>query len=226
MNYIKIPSGEITNLPYLQHIGRMGKPIIMSTGMATLEEVRTAFNLLLEAGTEKNQITILHCNTEYPTPMEDVNLKAMITIRDELGVNVGYSDHTLGIEVPIAAAAMGATVIEKHFTLDRTLPGPDHAMSLEPSEFEDFVNVIRETEAILGDGIKKSRMPEIENKVKIRRSIVAKYDLKSGHILTFDDLDWVRPGGGIRPGDEETVIGKKLTDGIKAGEMIELNYLV
>ena len=184
----KIPSGEITNLPYLRHIGRMGKPIFMSTGMATLKEVRAALNILLEAGAEKNKITILHCNTEYPTPMQDVNLRAMLTIRDELGVKIGYSDHTLGIEVPIAAVAMGATVIEKHFTLDRNMPGPDHAASLEPEELKSMVTAIRNIEKAMGDGIKKPSPSEKKNIKIARKSIVASKQIKKGEILTEINL--------------------------------------
>jgi len=204
----KIPSGEITNLPYLRHIGSMGKLIIMSTGMSTLDEVRDALNVLIESGTEKEQITILHCNTEYPTPMKDVNLKAMITIRDELGVNVGYSDHTLGIEIPIAAAAMGATVIEKHFTLDRTLPGPDHAASLEPHELKEMVSAIRNIEKAMGDGIKKSSPSEIKNMSIARKSIVAKKPIKKGELFSEENLTIKRPGTGISPMEWENVISK------------------
>ena len=148
----KIPSGEITNLPYLRHIGQMDKPVIMSTGMCTLEEVREAMGVLIEAGVKKNDLTILHCNTDYPTPMKDVNLKSMVTIRDELEVKVGYSDHTLGIEIPVAAVALGAKVIEKHFTLDRKMLGPDHAASLEPDELKSMVSAIRNIDIALGDG--------------------------------------------------------------------------
>ena len=204
----KIPSGEITNLPYLRHIGKMGKPIIMSTGMSSLEEVRDALNVLIESGAEKEQITILHCNTEYPTPMEDVNLKAMLTIRDELGVNVGYSDHTLGIEIPIAAAAMGATVIEKHFTLDRTLPGPDHAASLEPHELKKMVSAIQNIEKAMGDGIKKSSPSEIKNMSIARKSIVAKKPIKKGELFSEENLTIKRPGTGISPMEWENIISK------------------
>jgi len=203
----KIPSGEITNLPYLRHIGGMGKKIIMSTGMSTLNEVHNALNILIESGTEKEQITILHCNTEYPTPMEDVNLKAMITIRDELGVSVGYSDHTLGIEVPIAAVAVGATIIEKHFTLDRTLPGPDHAASLEPNELKDMVNAIRNIEKAMGNGIKKPSPSEIKNMPITRKSIVAKKIIIKGEKFTEENLTVKRPGTGISPMDWENVVG-------------------
>ncbi|MBT3802560.1 MAG: N-acetylneuraminate synthase [Bacteroidetes bacterium] len=203
----KIPSGEITNLPYLRHIGKMEKPIIMSTGMSTLDEVHNALNILIESGAEKEQITILHCNTEYPTPMKDVNLKAMLTIKDELGVNIGYSDHTLGIEVPIAAVAMGATVIEKHFTLDRTLPGPDHAASLEPNELKDMVNAIRNIEKAMGNGIKKPSPSEIKNMPITRKSIVAKKIIIKGEKFTEENLIVKRPGTGISPMDWENVVG-------------------
>lgn len=206
--FYKIPSGEITNLPYLRHIGGMGKPIIMSTGMSTLEEVSTALNILLEAGAKKNEITILHCNTEYPTPMEDVNLKAMITIRDELGVNIGYSDHTNGIEVSIAAVAMGATVIEKHFTLDRNLPGPDHAASLEPYELKEMIKSIRNIEKAMGDGTKKPSPSEIKNIPIARKSLVAKNPIKKAEILSEKNLTVKRPGIGISPMKWDSYIGR------------------
>ena len=205
--FYKIPSGEITNLPYLRHIGRMGKPIIMSTGMSSLEEVRDALNVLIESGAEKEQITILHCNTEYPTPMKDVNLKAMLNIKDELGVNIGYSDHTLGIEVSIAAVAMGATVIEKHFTLDRNMPGPDHAVSLEPEELKAMVTAIRNIEKAMGGGEKKPSSSETKNISVARKSIVAKMSIKKGELFTEENLTVKRPGTGISPMDWENVVG-------------------
>ena len=204
----KIPSGEITNLPYLRHIGRMGKPIIMSTGMATLDEVRAAMNVLIDAGLNKNDLTILHCNTEYPTPMNDVNLTVMLTIRDELKVKVGYSDHTLGIEVPIAAVAMGATVIEKHFTLDRTLPGPDHASSLEPEEFKSMVQAIRNIEKAMGDGVKQPSTSERKNISIARKSIVAIKPIKKNEIFSENNLTVKRPGTGISPMEWDSLIGK------------------
>ena len=204
----KIPSGEITNLPYLRHIGRYGKPIILSTGMATLKEVEDALNVLEESGAPKIQITVLHCNTEYPTPMEDVNLKAMITIRNELGVNIGYSDHTLGIEVPIAAVAMGATIIEKHFTLDRILPGPDHTASLEPNELKAMVTAIRNIEKAIGDGEKKPSLSEAKNVSVARKSIVAMIPIKKGELFTEENLTVKRPGTGISPMEWDNVIGK------------------
>ena len=204
----KIPSGEITNLPYLRHIGKMGKPIIMSTGMSTLDEVHNALNILIKSGAEKEQITILHCNTEYPTLMKDVNLKAMLTIRDELGVKIGYSDHTLGIEVAISAVAMGATVIEKHFTLDRTLPGPDHAASLEPDELKSMVTAIRNIENAMGSGIKKPSSSEIKNMPIARKSIVAKKSIKKSEKFSEDNLTVKRPGTGISPMEWDNVIAK------------------
>jgi len=204
----KIPSGEITNLPYLRHIGKMGKPIIMSTGMSTLDEVQNALNILIESGAGKEQITILHCNTEYPTPMEDVNLKAMITIREKLGVSIGYSDHTNGIEVSIAAVAMGATVIEKHFTLDRKLPGPDHAASLEPYELKEMVTSIRNIEIAMGDGIKKPSPSELKNISIARKSLVAKKPIKKGEILSETNLTAKRPGLGISPMKWDSYIGR------------------
>jgi N,N'-diacetyllegionaminate synthase len=187
-DFLKIPSGEITNLPYLRYVGAKNLPIILSTGMATLMEVERALLILEDSGTNRNQITILHCNTEYPTPMEDVNLKAICTIREEFGVNVGYSDHTLGIEVPIAAVAMGATVIEKHFTLDRRMKGPDHAASLEPIELEDMVKAIRNIEKALGDGIKKPSNSEQKNIQIARKSIVASRNIKEGEVFSIDNL--------------------------------------
>ena len=218
----KIPSGEITNLPYLRHIGRMGKPIIMSTGMATLDEVRAAMNVLIDAGLNKNDLTIMHCNTEYPTPMSDVNLKAMLTMRDELKVKVGYSDHTLGIEVPIAAVSMGATVIEKHFTLDRTLPGPDHAASLEPHELKEMVNAIRNIEKAMGDGIKKPSPSEKKNIKIARKSIVASKQIKKGEILTEMNLSVLRPNEGISPMKWDQITGSVAKKNYKINDLIVL----
>jgi N,N'-diacetyllegionaminate synthase len=218
--FFKIPSGEITNLPYLRHIGRMGKPIIMSTGMSTLKEVRSALNILMEAGAKKDEITILHCNTEYPTPMEDVNLKAMLTIGDELGIKIGYSDHTLGIEVPIAAVALGATVIEKHFTLDRKLPGPDHAASLEPNELNAMVTAIRNIEKAMGDGVKKPSPSEIRNITIARKSIVAKKPIKKGELFSEENLTVKRPGTGISPMEWDNVMGKPANRDYEIGDLI------
>jgi N,N'-diacetyllegionaminate synthase len=216
----KIPSGEITNLPYLRHIGKMEKPIIMSTGMSTLDEVHNALNILIESGAEKEQITILHCNTEYPTPMEDVNLKAMLTIRDKLGVKIGYSDHTLGIEVAISAVAMGATVIEKHFTLDRNMPGPDHAASLEPEELKAMVTAIRNIEKAMGGGEKKPSSSETKNIAVARKSIVAKMSIKKGELFTEENLTVKRPGTGISPMGWDTVIGKAASSDYEMDDLI------
>ena len=204
----KIPSGEITNLPYLRHIGSFGKPIILSTGMATLSEIEAALNIIEKAGTTREKITVLHCNTEYPTPKEDVNLNAMITIRDELDVKVGYSDHTLGIEIPIAAVALGATVIEKHFTLDRNLPGPDHQASLEPDELMGMVTAIHNIERAMGDGVKKPSPSEMKNIPVARKSIVAKVPIKKGELFTEENLAVKRPGTGISPIKWDEIIGK------------------
>lgn len=210
-SFFKIPSGEITDKPYLEYLAGKGKPVVMSTGMADLEEVRAAFNLLLENGLSIQDITILHCNTEYPTPIQDVNLRAMLSIRDELGVTVGYSDHTLGIEVPIAAVAMGAAVIEKHFTLDRNLPGPDHKASLEPVELKQMIRSIRNVElALAGNGIKAPSKSEKTNIPVARKSIHLKERVSAGTILTMEHLVMKRPGTGISPMDINKVLGKKL----------------
>ena len=217
----KIPSGEITNMPYLRHIGSMDKPIIMSTGMATIDEVRAAMNILIEAGAKKSQITILHCNTEYPTPMEDVNLKAMLTMRDELEVTVGYSDHTLGIEIPVAAVALGATVIEKHFTLDRTLPGPDHRASLEPHELKSMVTAIRNIEKSIGDGVKNPSLSEAKNIPIARKSIVAKKPIKKGERFSKSNLTVKRPGTGISPMLWDEILGRSSNDNYKVDDLIQ-----
>jgi N-acetylneuraminate synthase/N,N'-diacetyllegionaminate synthase len=210
-SFFKIPSGEITNLPYLQHIASKNKPTILSTGMADLEEISDAIEVLLAGGLTKEKITILHCNTEYPTPMEDVNLKAMLHIEHIFQVKIGYSDHTLGIEVPIAATALGATVIEKHFTLDRNLPGPDHSASLEPNELKAMVQGIRNIEkALSGNGIKSPSPSENKNKIVARKSILLNKNLVAGTIITKEDLAIKRPGNGISPMKINEVIGKEL----------------
>lgn len=224
--FYKIPSGEITNKPYLQHIARKGKDIILSTGMSTLEEVRSAVEVIMHEGIEKARITVLHCNTEYPTPMEDVNLLAMNQIARELGVKVGYSDHTLGIEVPIAAVALGAYVIEKHFTLDRNLPGPDHAASLEPEELKAMVKAIRNIEkAISGNGIKEPSKSELKNKEIARKSLHVTCNLTIGHILKEEDLIPIRPGNGISPMLINEVIGKELKIDLQANSQLLLEHL-
>ena len=219
----KVPSGEITNLPYLRQVASLFPEVILSTGMATIGEIKDAVKVLIDNGVSKNKITILHCNTEYPTPMEDVNLKAMLHIQRELGIPVGYSDHTLGIEVPIAAVALGATVIEKHFTLDKTLPGPDHKASLEPDELKAMVSAIRNIEkAIGGSGLKEVSKSEEKNKPIARKSIVAATDIKKGNIFTPENLTVKRPGTGISPMQWDEVIGKEAKRDFQEDELIEL----
>jgi N,N'-diacetyllegionaminate synthase len=220
--YHKIPSGEITNLPYLRQVGGYGKPVILSTGMATLGEIEAALDVLREAGTPTDRVTVLHCTTEYPTPMGDVNLRAMLTIRDAFGVAVGYSDHTVGIEVPIAAVALGATVIEKHFTLDRDLPGPDHKASLEPDELKAMVAAIRNIEQALGDGIKRMSPSEGKNKVIARRSLVAACAIRAGEVFTEANLAVKRPGTGLSPMRWDEVRGRTARRDFAADELIEL----
>ncbi len=218
----KIPSGEITNYPYLKKIAQYGELVIMSTGMCSMDDVEQALNVLLKNGLTKEQITLLHCNTEYPTPMQDVNLKAMLQLRDKFGVKVGYSDHTKGIEVPIAAVAMGADVIEKHFTLDRTLPGPDHKASLEPYELKAMVDAIRNIEQALGDGQKHVSASEEKNIAIARKSIVAAKEIKRGELLTEENLTTKRPGSGISPMRWEEVIGTKAIRDFAEDELIEI----
>ena len=218
----KIPSGEITNYPYLKKIAQYGEPVIMSTGMCSMGDVEQALNVLLRNGLTKEQISLLHCNTEYPTPMQDVNLKAMLQLRDEFGIKVGYSDHTKGIEVPIAAVALGAEVIEKHFTLDRTLPGPDHKASLEPNELTAMVKAIRNIEQALGDGHKYVSASEAKNMAIARKSIVAAAEIKKGELLTEDNLTTKRPGSGISPMRWEEVIGTKAIRDFAEDELIEI----
>jgi len=221
--FFKIPSGEITNKPYLKHIASKKKPVVLSTGMATLSEIKEAIDIMLYEGISIDEITVLHCNTEYPTPMEDVNLKAMLNIGNELGVNIGYSDHTNGIEIPIAAVALGAKVIEKHFTLDRSLPGPDHKASLEPDELKAMVKAIRNVEiAISGSGIKEPSPSEIKNKVIARKSIVAKRKIIKGELFSEENLCIKRPGNGISPMLWDEVIGKKAKQDFQEDELIEL----
>jgi N,N'-diacetyllegionaminate synthase len=218
----KIPSGEITNLPYLRKIASFGKPTILSTGMANMSEIEQALNVLLEKGLQRSDITVLHCNTEYPTPFSDVNLKAMHSIAKTFNVNVGYSDHTMGIEVPVAAVALGATCIEKHFTLDRDLPGPDHKASLVPSELKAMVAAIRNIEeAVSGSGIKEPSASEKKNKVAARKSIHLKADLPANHVITPNDLIMKRPGSGISPMDVDNVVGKKLKLALPADTMLQ-----
>lgn len=220
VDMIKIPSGEITNYPFLKEIGKTGKRVVLSTGMSTLEEVRDAVRVLKDNGS--SDITVLHCNTEYPTPYDDVNLRAMLTLKEELQVSVGYSDHTQGIEVPIAAAALGASVIEKHFTLDRSMEGPDHKASLEPNELQAMVRAIRNIESALGNGEKKPSESEMKNIGIVRKSIVAKCDIDTGKLFTEDNLTTKRPGTGISPMLWEQVIGSTAKRKFEADELIEI----
>lgn len=222
MDLWKIPSGEITNLPYLRKIASMGQPVVMSTGMSRLGEVDDAVGVLLDGGLTLDMITLLHCNTEYPTPYTDVNLRAMLTLRDAIGCRVGYSDHTLGIEVPVAAVAMGAEVIEKHFTLDKTLPGPDHVASLEPAELKAMVSAIRHTEAALGSGRKEVSRSERKNIAIARKSIIAARPISKGERFSHDNLTVKRPGNGISPMLWDTLVGLEAPRDFEPDELIEL----
>lgn len=222
MDLWKIPSGEITNLPYLRKIASMGQPVVMSTGMSRLGEVDDAVGVLLDGGLTLDMITLLHCNTEYPTPYTDVNLRAMLTLRDAIGCRVGYSDHTLGIEVPVAAVAMGAEMIEKHFTLDKTLPGPDHVASLEPAELKAMVSAIRHTEAALGSGRKEVSRSERKNIAIARKSIIAARPISKGERFSHDNLTVKRPGNGISPMLWDTVVGLEAPRDFEPDELIEL----
>ncbi len=222
----KVPSGEITNYPYLKKLAEFGKPVILSTGMANMQEIEEAVEVLTSKNLRRENITVLHCNTEYPTPMEDVNLLAMNHIKGQIGVEVGYSDHTLGIEVPIAAVALGAKVIEKHFTLDRNLPGPDHSASLEPSELKAMVKAIRNIEeAIAGTGVKEPSRSEIKNKDIARKSIHVNRAVQKGEILSNMDLITLRPGNGISSMKWETVVGSRARHNLEAFQMLELKDL-
>lgn len=220
IDLFKVPSGEITNLPYLRKISGLGKPIIISTGMADMHEIKEALSVLTLEGVKSEDITILHCNTEYPTPMCDVNLNAMNTIGETLGVAIGYSDHTLGIEIPIAAVAMGATVIEKHFTLDKSMDGPDHKASLEPNELKAMVTAIRNIEIALGHGIKEPSESEKKNKTIARKSIVAQCNIEKGAVLTKENITVKRPGNGISPMLWDTIIGTEASKNYKEDDLI------
>lgn len=222
MGIWKIPSGEITNFPYLRKIASYNEPTILSTGMSDLADVRNAVNTLYRFGLAKENLILLHCNTEYPTPYEDVNLKAMDTLRSEFGLEVGYSDHTKGIEVPIAAVAMGATVIEKHFTLDKKMEGPDHKASLEPDELTAMVTSIRNIEQAIGISDKQVSNSERKNITIARKSIVAACDIKKGDVLTEENLTVKRPGDGVNPMLWEKVIGTVAIRDFKEDEIIEL----
>jgi N,N'-diacetyllegionaminate synthase len=221
-DYFKIPSGEITNLPYLRYIGRLRKAVILSTGMATLGDIEAAIYALEQAGTLRVDMTALHCTTEYPTPMNEVNLRAMQSINAAFGVAVGYSDHTTGMEVAIAAVAMGATVIEKHFTLNRNLPGPDHKASLEPEELKAMVAAIRNIEIALGDGIKRLTPSEARNKPIARKSLVAAKQILTGDVFSAENITTKRPGTGISPMQWDEIMGCTATRDFAADELIEL----
>lgn len=218
----KVPSGEITNLPYLKKIGSLSKPVFLSTGMATLGEIEDSIEILENSGTNRDLITILHCTTEYPAPVEEVNLKAIVTIGDAFKVKIGYSDHTEGIEIPLAAVAMGACVIEKHLTLDKNMEGPDHKASIEPDEFKKMVDGIRKIERAMGNGIKRPSASEIKNKVIARKSIIASTLIKKGDLFTAGNLSTKRPGDGLSPMLWDTVIGSEARRDFQPDEQIEL----
>jgi N-acetylneuraminate synthase len=219
----KVPSGEITNLPFLEHLARKGRPLILSTGMSTLGEVEEAVGVLQSAGAK--QVTLLHCVTEYPAPYAEVNLRSMLTLKSAFGLPVGYSDHTPGIDIAIAAAALGAEVIEKHLTLDRSLPGPDHSASLEPDEFRQMVAAIRHVEAALGSGIKAPAPCELPNLPIARKSVVAARSLPVGHQLKAGDLDIKRPGNGLVPKFLPALIGRTLCSPVEKDEIIKWTHL-
>lgn len=222
LDQVKIPSGELTNLPLLRYMTRLGMPVMLSTGMATLGEIEAALSVIEQAGTQRHLITVLHCTTEYPAPMADVNLRAMLSMKAALGVEVGYSDHTKGIEIPVAAVALGARVIEKHFTLDRTMPGPDHQASLEPHELKAMVDAIRNVELALGDGVKRPSASELKNKPIARKSLVAIHAIKAGDVFTADNVGTKRPGTGISPMRWDEVMGRVAPRDFSADELIEL----
>lgn len=218
---IKIPSGEITNLPYLRHVGAQGLPVLLSTGMANLGEIEAALDILESSGTPRDRMTVLHCTTEYPAPVGEVNLRAMESMHKAFSVSVGYSDHTLGIEVAIGAVAMGAVVIEKHITLDRLLPGPDHAASIEPDEFAQMVRSIRAVESALGDGIKRPGKSERENIPIVRKSLVASMAISKGEIYSEANITAKRPGTGVSPMLWDSVIGRSAHRDYEPDELIE-----
>jgi len=222
MGLWKIPSGEITNYPYLRKIAQYHEPVILSTGMCELSDIEAAMNVLLDFGVSKEQITILHCNTEYPTPFNDVNLRAMLEIGEKFGVKIGYSDHTKGIEVPIAAVALGATVIEKHFTLDKNMQGPDHKASLDPDELKAMVSAIRNIEKALGTGHKTISESECKNIEIARKSIVAARDIREGELLTEENITVKRPGNGISPMRWNEVVGTRAIRSFNEEDLIEL----
>lgn len=216
----KIPSGEITNYPLLQHIGRLNCELILSTGMSNLLEIEKALSILEQSGTDRSKVSLLHCTTEYPAPIDEVNLNAMLTLKQKFGLRVGYSDHTIGFEVSFAAVAMGATIIEKHFTVDKNLPGPDHKASLDPKELKEFVSGIRNVESAFGDGLKHASESEKKNITLVRRSIVAKKIIKKGEIFTVLNMDVKRPENGISAVHWEKVLGKKAKKDFKKNDLI------
>lgn len=221
----KIPSGEITNFPYLKKMGKSFSHLVMSTGMSDMKEIEDAVKAIEDAGFDRKNLTMLHCNSEYPTPFEDVNLRAMNTIAEKFDVPIGYSDHTTGIEIPVAAVALGAVLIEKHFTLDRNMDGPDHKASLEPAELKEMVRSIRNVELSLGNGIKEPSPSEIKNRSIARKSIVAAKDLSAGHTIEYDDLSVKRPGTGISPMQIDLITGKKLLKDIKQDEVLTSSHV-
>jgi N,N'-diacetyllegionaminate synthase len=222
LDMIKIPSGEITNLPYLLAVAEFKKPIVMSTGMSSLGEIEAALEVLYRRGIDFKHLTLLHCTSEYPAPMDEVNLRVMGTLQTAFGVKVGYSDHTMGIEIPIAAVAMGATLIEKHFTLDREMDGPDHKASINPKELKKMVSAIRSIEKALGDGVKRVTPSELRNISVARKSIVAKCFIKKGSVFTNENLSIKRPGTGISPMKYEDVLGKIAIRDFDVDQLIEL----
>jgi N,N'-diacetyllegionaminate synthase len=219
---LKIPSGEITNLPLLRYIGQQNEQVFLSTGMCELAEVEFAIKILINSGTQKEKITVLHCTSAYPAPMTDINLNAMQTIQKAFNVSVGYSDHSLGIEVAIAAVALGASVIEKHFTIDKNLPGPDHKASLEPDELRSMIRGIRRIEQAMGNGIKRVMPSEISNQLIARKSIVTKVNIQKGEIFSYENLTTKRPGTGVSPLKIDEIIGTKSNRDYLADELIEL----
>lgn len=219
---VKIPSGEINNLPLLRYMTRLGLPVILSTGMATLGEIEAALDVIESSGTARELVTVLQCTTEYPAPMNEVNLRAMVSMGLGLGVAVGYSDHTLGIEIPIAAVALGASVVEKHLTLDKTLPGPDHLASLEPNEFKAMVGAVRNLEVALGDGVKRPSASELNNKPIARKSVVAIREIRTGELFSVDNIGTKRPGNGISPMRWDELIGRPAVRDFVIDEQIEI----
>jgi len=224
LSLFKIPSGELTNLPYLEKVAELADTIILSTGMSTMDEIGEAISVLKQNSRAK--ISVLHCNTEYPTPYKDVNLLAMLEIQKKFNIEIGYSDHTLGIEVPIAAVALGAKIIEKHFTLDRNLPGPDHAASLQPNELKDMVNAIRNIEFSLGVGIKEPSQSEVKNITIARKSIHLAVAKQQGEIILESDLEMLRPGDGISPMKMREIIGKQIAGNLPAGYKLTLPDII